>query len=90
MEASNFARYRGLLCVHFQETSLLESFICKSDNSMEKIKGGGKTSFECKTVGVVFGYGQVLLLLMCPVLLRCDGVKPECWQRPTICGTNLN
>lgn len=39
--------YQGLLCVHFQETSLLESFICKSDNSMEKIKGGGGKNLFC-------------------------------------------
>lgn len=55
--------------------------------SLNRKKG---IKFRVQDVGDVFEYGQVLLLLICPVLLRCDGSKPECWQRLSVCGTGLN
>lgn len=77
LDALNFAGAQGLLHVlsHFLQTNILGNLISKCDNSIEQ-KKGNKTS-ECETSGAVFEYGQGLLLLMCPELLRCDGSKPE-------------
>lgn len=52
-------------------------------------KKGDETLLSARR-GAIFEYGQVLLLLICPELLRYDGSKPECWQRLSVCGTDLN